>query len=130
MTGAELADAARSLVGVPFRLHGRDPRLGLDCLGVLAAALGESVRLPNGYPMRGGDADAIAGIAVAAGLHPARGQTEPGDILLLRPGPYQHHIAIATGSDTIVHAHAGLRRVVHGPLPPEWPTLGHWRLHP
>jgi hypothetical protein len=55
MTGDELAAQARALVGAPFRLHGRDPETGLDCLGVLAAALaacGISARLPNGYVLR------------------------------------------------------------------------------
>ena len=36
---AQVVAAARALVGVPFRLHGRD-RDGLDCVGLAALALG------------------------------------------------------------------------------------------
>lgn len=129
MTGKDLAQAALELVGVPFRLHGRDPRHGLDCVGVLAASLRNSAAFPNRYCLRGGDDGAIAAIATAAGLHPADGKIEAGDVLLLLPGVCQRHIAIASGADMIVHAHAGLRRVVHGPLP-RWPITGRWRLQP
>lgn len=129
MTGAELAAAALALVGTPFRLHGRDPRHGLDCVGVLAVALGETARLPNGYRIRGGDGEAMARLATNLGFAPASGKPAAGDTLILRPSPCQYHLAIATGAETIVHAHAGLRRVVHGPLPFDWPILGHWRLH-
>ena len=38
-SGAAIAAAARALVGVPFRLQGRDPALGLDCVGLVGAAL-------------------------------------------------------------------------------------------
>lgn len=129
-TGAELAQSALELVGTPFRLHGRDPRHGLDCVGVLAASLGTSAPFPNGYRMRGGNDEAIAEVAAAVGLGPAVGSPRTGDVLLLVPGIQQRHFAIATGPDMIVHAHAGLRRVVHGPLPPHWPISGRWRLHP
>ncbi len=37
----QVVAAARALVGVPFRLHGRD-RDGLDCVGVAALALGRT----------------------------------------------------------------------------------------
>lgn len=128
-SGTELARAASALVGVPFLLHGRDPRIGLDCVGVLAVTLGETARLPNGYRMRGGDRDGAARLAATLGLEPAHGLPAAGDVLLLKPGPCQHHLAIALDAETIVHAHAGLRRVARTPLPVEWPILGHWRLH-
>ena len=55
MSGAALAAAAESLVGTRFRLHGRDPDTGLDCVGLLAAslaAIGRAAPLPNGYRLR------------------------------------------------------------------------------
>ena len=39
MTAESLALAAEALEGAPFRLHGRDPVTGLDCIGVLAQSL-------------------------------------------------------------------------------------------
>ena len=54
---AKLAAAALTLVGSPWRLHGRNPATGLDCIGLLGAALGgllvrrvgggREVRLPS-----------------------------------------------------------------------------------
>ena len=38
-TGEALATAAEQLIGIPFRLHGRNPETGLDCVGVVAAAV-------------------------------------------------------------------------------------------
>ena len=39
MSGEALAEAAVAFAGTRFRLHGRDPETGLDCIGLLAAAL-------------------------------------------------------------------------------------------
>ncbi len=36
---ADLAAAALNLIGTPFRLHGRDPATGLDCVGLVAEAM-------------------------------------------------------------------------------------------
>ena len=43
-SGAAIAAAARALVGVPFRLQGRDPALGLDCVGLVGAAMRAAAR--------------------------------------------------------------------------------------
>lgn len=115
---------ARALVGVRFRLHGRDPATGLDCVGVVAAALGRN-DAPTGYAMRGGTAAGFAGMLQAAGLAPA-GEAEAGDVLLIEAGPRQFHLGIWTGLGT-VHADAGLRRVVETPGWPRWPVVGAWR---
>ena len=49
MSGA-LAEAALGLLGVPFRLHGRDPATGLDCVGLVAEALRRAGRRPDASP--------------------------------------------------------------------------------
>ena len=114
------AAAAQAFVGTPFRLHGRHSD-GLDCVGLVLAALartGRAVPQVGGYALRNrtvarwDDAFAQAGFVRAAGM-PVRG-----DLLLLTPGPVQHHLAVALGPQRIVHAHAGLRRVVAGPFDP------------
>ncbi|KPH57571.1 NlpC/P60 family protein [Novosphingobium aerophilum] len=127
MTGENLAGAARALIGVPFRLHGRDPAAGLDCLGLVAVAAGRPMAVPNGYSLRAMRIDRADAVAAALGLEAATGGIAAGDVLMLRPGPCQYHLAIALGEARIVHAHAGLRRVVIAPLPREWPLTGHWR---
>ena len=126
-----LATAAEALVGVPFRLHGRVPATGLDCVGVIACALaaaGAGPRAPRGYGLRDTDIARFLALASANGLVRASGPVARGDLLLVSPGPAQHHLACASGPREIVHAHAGLGRVVRQPLPADWPLLHHWRL--
>lgn len=132
MTGERLAEAALLLVGVPFRLHGRDPETGLDCVGLLATAMaqaGRPVPLPNNYSLRSRHLPELGAILDACGLSSAQGAFKAGDVLMLRPSPCQFHLAIASDGNHFVHAHAGLMRVVLGPGPLPWPLVGHWRLH-
>ena len=125
--GERVAVAALALVGAPFRLHGRDVASGLDCIGVIAAALrgaGWVGEVPSGYALRGGDPAAVIARFDAV---LARGDGRAaGDVLLFRVGPGQIHGAVRTGAG-IVHADAGLRRVVARPGVPDWPRLGAWR---
>lgn len=120
---SEIETRARALVGVRFRLHGRDPATGLDCVGVVACATGIAAR--TGYALRGGDPREIEAALRAAGF--AR-VPDPGagDILLLRPGPGQLHMGVRTEAG-LVHADAGLRRVIERPGDPEGEVLGIWR---
>ncbi len=132
MSGHQLARAAEGLAGTPFRLHGRDPATGLDCIGVLAASLaacGRPMLLPGGYALRTRALPDVSAFATGCGLAAVRGPTAPGDVLLVRAGPCQFHLAIASTDQRFVHAHAGLRRVILGDLPAHWPLIGHWRLH-
>lgn len=131
MSGAALAEAAEALAGAPFRLHGRDPATGLDCLGLLAAALaaiGRPAPIPNGYALRNRVLPALERAAAGCGFARTREPPEPGDVLLVRTAPGQFHFAVAARGGRYVHAHAGLGRVAvcDGPLP--WPALARWRL--
>ena len=130
---AAFAAAAEGLCGVPFRLHGRDPATGLDCVGLVAAALercGCAVVAPEGYALRALSVAPLLGFAARNGfaaLDPlAPGQ--PGDLLLLRLSAIQAHLAIVLDHHRFVHAHAGLGKVVigEGALPGE--TIARWRL--
>jgi cell wall-associated NlpC family hydrolase len=130
MSGEALAAAAERFVGVPFRLHGRDPERGLDCIGLALAALetvGRRVRVPA-YRLRMREIGGLVAAASDAGLVEASGPVRPGDVLLVRPGPAQHHLAIAASGGGFVHAHAGLRRVVLTPAPLPWAEGRRWRL--
>ncbi len=133
MTGVELAEAARALVGTRFRLGGRDPATGLDCIGLLEAAMhccGRPVRLPHGYSLRLLDADAWLPNPAKAGFIMAAPPFAPGDAVLLRVGPAQFHLAIRAVDSGWVHAHAGLRRVVHQTATPDGEIVHHWRPAP
>ena len=128
MTGDAFAAAAEALLGVPFWLGGRDPALGLDCVGLVACALGPGTPAPAGYALRNSAIDRHLAFAARAGFVAATGPLLRGDLVLARPGPAQHHLLVAIGPASFIHAHAGLGRVAihHGPLP--WPMAGHWRL--
>jgi len=126
--GARAAAMAQALMGTRFRLHGRDPAHGLDCVGVAAlslAAAGHRIVVPSGYALRGGDPGRVAAL-----LDPvlARGGTdEPGALLLVRPGAGQLHLAVGVGGG-VVHADAGLRRVVMRPGALAWPLVMAWAM--
>lgn len=131
MSGAALAAAAASLVGTRFRLHGRAPDTGLDCVGLLAAslaAIGRAAPLPNGYRLRARSLPGVEAAAQTCGFLPASGGIRAGDVLLVRPGPCQFHLVIAATHGRFVHAHAGLKRVVMLDRLPDWRPAGHWRL--
>ncbi len=124
--GEGVAAAALTLVGAPFRLHGRDTVHGLDCIGVIAAALraaGWRGEVPTGYALRGGESGAVAARFDAV---LARGDGTVGDVLLFRVGPGQLHGAVRVAGG-IVHADASLRRVVMRPGEPAWVPIGAWR---
>lgn len=116
---------ARRLAGIHFRPQGRSAASGLDCIGLAAAAL--RIEAPAaGYALRGGSLARLEDGLRAAGLRPVA-EAKAGDLLVLAAGAGQLHLAIFTG-DGIVHADAGLRRIVERPGPPPWPLLGAWRL--
>ncbi|MBN8839717.1 MAG: peptidoglycan endopeptidase [Sphingomonadales bacterium] len=123
---ARIVAAARATIGARFRPHGRDPALGLDCVGVAVWALaagGWHGRVPAGYALAAGAAavapEMLDGLVACDGA-------AAGDLLLCRAGGGLH-LAIRTEAG-VVHADAGLRRVVERPGAPPWPVLAAYRL--
>ncbi|WP_022682156.1 hypothetical protein [Sphingobium bisphenolivorans] len=124
---ARIVAAARALVGVPFRLHGRDAR-GLDCVGLTTlayAGAGHRGVVPDEYGLRSGNEARARDWLNAAGLKEVS-RAMAGDVALVRAGPLQLHLMIKVPGGH-VHAHAGLRRVVEMPGQSPWPVIGHWR---
>lgn len=125
-----IADAALELVGTPFRLRGRDPVTGIDCMGLIEFALtkaGLPVRMPRTYTLRQTDAGTLfVGFAKQSGFRPRSGPRRRNDILFFALDGLQHHLAIALGPDDIVHAHAGLGRTIIGKPDPDWRLLHIW----
>lgn len=127
--GDRIAAEALALVGASFRLRGRVPATGLDCVGlVLAALTGAGLRVsePPAYALRGTGRARANALLRAGGLVPADGE-QPGDVLLVDSGPMQLHLMVRAEAGH-VHAHAGLGRVVLMPPPAPWPILGLWRV--
>lgn len=127
----QLLTAARSLIGAPFRLHGRDPATGLDCVGLVLASLA-AINRPapplSGYSRHWLDTQAMDTCAAVSGLSAVSAPVQSGDVLLARVSPVQWHLLIAASAATAVHAHAGLGRVVQSPLPADWLLCRQWRL--
>lgn len=120
--------AVRACVGTRFRAQGRLAGVALDCVGVAlvaASAAKVCVAVPP-YSLGGDREPDLDDLIAASGCH-AVAVAAPGDLLLVAPGPNRRHLAIVTEAG-VVHAHAGLGRVVEGPLEPAWTILGAWRL--
>lgn len=126
--GERIAAEALILVGTPFRLRGRDPQTGLDCVGLAMTAFGRAglrVIEPPSYRLRGTSRERAEAFLRLAGLMPA--ETErAGDLILTQSGPMQLHLMIRANAG-FVHAHAGLGRVVLMPGPIPTPALSLWR---
>ncbi len=120
----DIVGAARACVGTGFRAQGRLPGVGLDCVGVIAAATG--VEVPSDYTLRSEAAERIEAELKRAGFVPTSAP-RPGDVMVIEPAVGLRHLAIVSGGKTIIHAHSGLRRVVEGPVSPEWRVVGLWR---
>lgn len=120
--------AVRGCVGTQFRAQGRLPGVGLDCVGVVlvaAAAAGCRADAPA-YALGGEHGGVIEAGLMAAGWTQVA-VARPGDVLVMAPVSGRRHLGVVTPSG-MVHAHAGLGRVVEGPIDPAWVVLGTWRL--
>lgn len=117
-----LVEAARLCLGTPFRHQGRQPGVGLDCIGVVACAarkvgltsydVSAYSRLPQG--------DAIACHLAAARLDEIPvSDARPGDLLLMRFTREAQHVALVTEKG-ILHAHQQVGRVVEHRLDASW----------
>lgn len=117
------------MIGVRFRAQGRDVAGGLDCVGLVwaaYAAAGRVLPVPGSYPLRGWGRDRVEAALVAAGFGPAHGRCE-GDVALIGFRGEQFHLGLI-GPTSLVHAHAGLRRVVETPLDEAMREAAVWRL--
>ncbi len=128
-----IVNRARSQIGTAFRLHGRVPDVALDCIGLAAFALfGKEIlkQLPIRYRIRGDYARWLSQYMQDRGLKEMeQGQAiASGDLIWTIPGPAQLHLYIAT-HNSLIHAHAGLGRVVESPLCELPATYRVWRLH-
>ena len=120
--GKEIAAAARACVGTPFRLQGRVPGRGLDCVGLVAhvgKSLGLSTHDETAYGLAGTGARLEAGLARAGLAQVAEAQAQVGDVLLFDLGRGLLHVAVRS-EHGIIHAHRGLGRVVEHRLDDEW----------
>jgi murein DD-endopeptidase / murein LD-carboxypeptidase len=116
---------ARALVGVPFRLHGRDAGVGVDCVGLIALAFDQLDNAPRDYALRN---SLLPQWEAQLALHARRCVAPPhkSDVLVMRVAPAQLHLGIWSGA-SLIHADARIGRVVETPGAPPWPIQSVWR---
>ncbi len=120
----------RGLIGVRFRPQGRSAEHGLDCIGFVAAAFGlQPSAVPANYRLRGGELQRIEHRLRALRFTKVGADLRSGDLVIMEAGPRQLHLALRT-EQGVLHADAGLGRVVERPGEPPWPVLSAWRREP
>jgi len=118
------------MVGARFRPQGRDPVTGLDCVGLVWAAYAAAGRVlarPHGYPLRGWSRAQVEAGLLEAGFGRVSAAARDGDVALIALDAGQFHLGLL-GTDRMVHAHAGLRRVVETPIDASLAAAVRWRL--
>ena len=117
---------AQPLIGSRFRPQGRDPKLGLDCLGVVGHAyVIPGDRLPADYRLRGDHMTALIDGLDRYFRRISRRQALAGDLLLFVLGRGHVHLSVKS---TIGFIHADARLgVVETPGPPPWPVVRAFR---
>lgn len=123
MTKAEKAVArARALVGTRFVPQGREPAVGLDCLGLMLLAFDIGpAGMRDDYRLSGPHREPILHAARAGFRRVSRRRLKAGDMLLLRPAERQWHLGLWTGNG-LIHADLAARKVVERPGAPQWPV--------
>lgn len=118
---------AEALIGTPFRLQGRDPASGLDCVGLVlkSFALCEE-RFPRAYSLARHSLIEMDDCARSCFRRVARTQARRGDVLVFKVGERRLHVALHAG-DRFIQADAAIGRVVERPLPAEWPLMRVYR---
>ena len=117
---------ARALIGVPWCHQGRDPCIGLDCVGLLVLALGVKEDALPSYS-REPHAGALEA-ALAHYLGPALRANDPwraGDIAVLSYGGALRHCGLLaddaySGGFSLIHTDTRLGRVTEHPLDRRW----------
>ncbi|MGL3823348.1 NlpC/P60 family protein [Sphingopyxis sp. R3-92] len=118
------------MAGAPFRAQGCDPATGVDCVGLVWAAYAAAgLRLvrPRDYPLRGWARARVEAALAAAGFVAIDADVRDGDVALIAFAAGQFHLGLI-GPGSLVHAHAGLRRVVETPFDSKAEGAALWRL--
>ena len=129
---AKFVAAVEALIGTPFLHQGREPAIGLDCVGVpmaAAEAVGHRLLVPEGgYSLHPQEDKLTAGLWVVA--KPVGGgieEAKPGDILQITAGRQACHCGVYVGANVMVHANRRAKKVCRSVVEPG-KVKGVWRL--
>lgn len=127
LSARDIVGRARSLTGTPFRPQGRDPRTGLDCVGLAMHAFAipaESIR--RDYRLRGAHREEMERELLRFFRRIPVTKLRPGDLLVCAVSAQQLHLAVQSDR-AFIHADARLRRIVETPGKPAWPIASAFR---
>ncbi len=118
-----VCEKAKSLVGVPYHHQGRNQEHGLDCIGLVLAALsvtGIQFSIPQNYTRNPRPKLIFENIErycdkVESGI-------EPADILVMRLYKQPQHLGVYVGSNEIVHSYLEAGKVVIHEITPYFKT--------
>jgi cell wall-associated NlpC family hydrolase len=130
----EVVEAARELVGLPYRHQGHTRR-GLDCIGliiVVAQKFGFDTSIPRGYSAQPQGRQVLVGADRTLWKPEDQQRILPGDIAVfwgLSATEPQHFTIIGHGSTglTVIHAYSKFMKVVEQGWNPIWQKRYHSR---
>lgn len=94
-------------------------------MGLVAMAYGLRGAVPTGYSLRSREVAHWERVIGAHGFARRRIGWRRGDLLVVCPGAAQIHLGVWTGA-SLIHADAGLGRIVETPGAPRWPVISAW----
>lgn len=116
-----LCVAARNCLGTPFHHQGRQPGLGLDCIGLVVIALqaaGMVVKDRQDYGRRPDGQSLEAALRQHGAVKVDT--IKAGRVLLFRYDRQPQHVALATSEATMIHSFAAAEEVVETCIGPYW----------
>lgn len=118
--------AARRYLGVRWLHQGRNRQHGLDCAGLIVAAMDDLRKPVVDLPAYGREPwrDGLRRAVEATFGPPLAREPQPGDVLLMRFATEPQHLAIVGdyvhGGLSLIHSYADVRKVVEHRLDDAW----------
>lgn len=122
MKADEIVQAARALVGTPFKHQGRIPGKALDCAGLASVVVSNwyQTQEPIAYSRIPRDNKLREWIEKQDFIQKVPNQEmQAGDIILMRFRTEPQHVAICAGQN-IIHSYESIGRVVEHILDDRW----------
>lgn len=121
-----LSEAARAYLGVPFRHQGRNPAVGLDCVGLLVVAgcaIGLPVELHDCHNYGRDPSDGLLDRHLASAFGAPVATMLRDDVVSIHyAGPARHVGIVGQVGDrlTLIHTSQGLGKVVEHGIDAKW----------
>lgn len=130
----QVIECARTFLGTPFRDRGRAKGRGLDCVGLPLMVAGElGIKDTEGQPIHGQLYTAyspqpinniVLDLCAKHLVRVSLQDKQTGDILVMKVPHAPCHVGIylgkVNGEDWLIHAYAGVDKVVEQPIDIKW----------